>query len=150
MKHSIETGIEMLYRDQPLEKVAFDDDIVKEFNEFADELGLLPISNEVLSSKDFLIPDKYKKIDIDRYIKNITPNNKASIKRVQEEMVLYKEKNLYPILQVMIYLVDIMKENNIVWGIGRGSSVASYILFLIGIHKVDSLKYNLDIGEFLK
>ena len=47
-------------------------------------------------------------------------------------------------------LVDVSKENNIVLGVGRGSSVASYILYLLGIHKVDSLAYNLDIKEFLK
>jgi DNA polymerase III alpha subunit len=43
-----------------------------------------------------------------------------------------------------------MRENKIVWGVGRGSSVASYVLYLIGIHKINSLKYNLDINEFLR
>jgi DNA polymerase III alpha subunit len=50
----------------------------------------------------------------------------------------------------MKYLVDTLRKNNVVWGVGRGSSVASYILYLIGVHKVDSIKYNLDINEFLK
>jgi DNA polymerase III alpha subunit len=43
-----------------------------------------------------------------------------------------------------------MHQNNVVWGVGRGSSVASYVLYLLGVHKIDSLKYNLDIHEFLK
>ena len=43
-----------------------------------------------------------------------------------------------------------MRKNNIVWGVGRGSSVSSYVLFLMGVHKVDSMKYNLDIKDFLK
>jgi DNA polymerase III alpha subunit len=43
-----------------------------------------------------------------------------------------------------------MRENDIVWGVGRGSSVASYTLYLIGVHKIDSIKYELDINEFLK
>jgi DNA polymerase III alpha subunit len=43
-----------------------------------------------------------------------------------------------------------MKENKIVWGVGRGSSVASYVLYLIGVHRIDSIKYDLDIREFLK
>jgi DNA polymerase III alpha subunit len=43
-----------------------------------------------------------------------------------------------------------MRSNNIVWGVGRGSSVASYVLYLLGVHKVDSIKYGLDIREFLK
>jgi DNA polymerase III alpha subunit len=48
------------------------------------------------------------------------------------------------------YLVDAMRENKIVWGVGRGSSVASYVLYLIGVHRIDSIKYDLDIKEFLK
>ena len=35
-------------------------------------------------------------------------------------------------------------------GVGRGSSVASYILYLIGVHRIDSIKYNLDWKEFLR
>ena len=48
------------------------------------------------------------------------------------------------------YLVDTMRGNSIVWGVGRGSSVASYVLYLLGVHKVDSIKYDLDINEFLR
>jgi DNA polymerase III alpha subunit len=47
-------------------------------------------------------------------------------------------------------MVTVCKENNIVLGVGRGSSVASYVLYLLGVHRVDSLKYDLDIKEFLK
>jgi DNA polymerase III alpha subunit len=43
-----------------------------------------------------------------------------------------------------------MRDNNIVWGVGRGSSVASYVLYLLGIHKIDSIKYNLSPDEFFK
>ena len=43
-----------------------------------------------------------------------------------------------------------LKTNSIVWGVGRGSSVASYVLFLLGVHKIDSVKYNLDWREFLR
>jgi DNA polymerase III alpha subunit len=43
-----------------------------------------------------------------------------------------------------------MRSSNIVWGVGRGSSVASYALYLIGIHKIDPIKYNLSINEFFK
>jgi DNA polymerase III alpha subunit len=43
-----------------------------------------------------------------------------------------------------------MRKNNILWGVGRGSSVASFVLYLIGIHRINSLFYNLPIEEFLK
>jgi DNA polymerase III alpha subunit len=54
------------------------------------------------------------------------------------------------LLRVLKYTVDTLKTNSIVWGVGRGSSVASYVLFLLGVHKIDSVKYNLDWREFLR
>ena len=75
------------------------------------------------------------------------PNTAA---RVVEELELYRSRNLYPILRALIYIIDTMRKHKLVWGVGRGSSVASYVLYLLGIHKVDSLKYNLNIKEFLK
>ena len=70
--------------------------------------------------------------------------------RVNTELELYIQHGMFDLLYYLKYLVDTMRENNIVWGVGRGSSVASYVLYLIGIHKVDSIKYELDIHEFLK
>lgn len=70
--------------------------------------------------------------------------------RVSQELELFIQHGMIDLLHYLKYLVDTMRNNNIVWGVGRGSSVASYVLFLIGVHKVDSIKYNLDIREFLK
>ena len=57
---------------------------------------------------------------------------------------------MFMLLKYLKYLVDTMRNNNIVWGVGRGSSVASFVLFLIGVHKINSLYYDLPIEEFLK
>ena len=43
-----------------------------------------------------------------------------------------------------------MRKNSVLWGLGRGSSVASYVLYLLGVHRINSLYYDLDIKEFLK
>ena len=77
-------------------------------------------------------------------------SEQAQLQRVGQELLMYQERNLFPLLCYLKYLVDTMRENNIVWGVGRGSSVASYVLYLIGIHKIDSIYYDLDIEEFLK
>tara|TARA_B100001175_G_scaffold285757_1_gene267008 strand:- start:177 stop:650 length:474 start_codon:yes stop_codon:yes gene_type:complete len=97
----------------------------------------------------WLMPDKYLNLNIENFFKqfNLTPLQNL---RVEQELNLYKSRNLYIVLKLMIYIVDIMNKENIVWGVGRGSSVSSYLLYLIGVHKVDSLKYNLDIKEFIK
>lgn len=70
--------------------------------------------------------------------------------RVDQELELFIEHKMFDLLFYLKYLVDTMRTNKIVWGVGRGSSVASYVLFLMGVHKIDSLKYSLDIHEFLK
>lgn len=98
---------------------------------------------------NWVMPDKYKDLDLYVYFANTISTVKQA-ERVSEELELYEQHNLILVLKFMIYLVDLMKKNNIVWGVGRGSSVSSYLLFLIGLHKIDSLKYSLDIKEFLK
>jgi DNA polymerase III alpha subunit len=70
--------------------------------------------------------------------------------RVSEELELFVQYGMFDLLYYLKYLVDTMRENSIVWGVGRGSSVASYVLYLIGVHKIDSLKYKLDCHEFLR
>jgi len=43
-----------------------------------------------------------------------------------------------------------MIANRVIWGVGRGSSVASFVLYKLGVHRINSLHYNLDVGEFLR
>jgi DNA polymerase III alpha subunit len=54
------------------------------------------------------------------------------------------------LLRYLKYFVDTMRANNVLWGLGRGSSVSSYVLYLLGVHKINSMFYDLDIREFLK
>jgi DNA polymerase III alpha subunit len=74
----------------------------------------------------------------------------VELQRVGTELLLYQERNMFDLLRFLVYIVDVMREQDIVWGVGRGSSVASYVLYLIGVHKIDSLYYDLDIAEFLR
>lgn len=97
---------------------------------------------------DWFIPEEYKKMDIEEYLVHVCP--KDNYQRLVEELQEYRSRNLLPLLKTLKYLVDTLRKNNIVWGVGRGSSVASYVLFLIGVHKIDSVKYNLDWQEFLR
>ena len=70
--------------------------------------------------------------------------------RAGDELMKFQDRDLFPMLNFMKYFVDTMRKKNVVWGVGRGSSVASYVLFLIGVHIIDSIYYDLDINEFLK
>ncbi len=76
--------------------------------------------------------------------------NQEEKDRVNLELELFIQHNMYDVLFYLKYLVDTMRQNQIVWGVGRGSSVASFVLYLLGVHRINSIKYELDINEFLK
>lgn len=148
LKASETDGIELLYRGKSLHNIPFDD--VEHFNSVADALELESIVSDVEYSKQFNIPQHYLELDVEQYVRALVPAEPQKQARVEEELELFRTRNLYPVLQLLIYIVDTMRKHNLVWGVGRGSSVASYCLYLIGVHKIDSLKYNLNIREFLK
>lgn len=101
------------------------------------------------ASSNWEMPVKYKELDIDLYFaEKVTTVIEAQ--RVAEELALFRERGLEPMLRFMIFLVDLMKENNIIWGVGRGSSVSSFLLYLVGLHQINPIKYNLGIEEFIR
>lgn len=95
------------------------------------------------------MPNQYKELDIAEYVLSLCRTD-HELQRVGQELLLFQECEAFDLLRYMKYLVDTLRKNNVVWGVGRGSSVASYVLFLLGVHKIDSIYYNLDIEEFLK
>jgi DNA polymerase III alpha subunit len=99
--------------------------------------------------KQWFIPDQYKNFEIVGFLLDQT-TNETEYQRVVEELELFYQHNMVDLLIYLKYLVDTMKDNNIVWGVGRGSSVASYCLYLLNVHRIDSIKYNLDIKEFFR
>ena len=142
-------GIELLYSNKSLAGVPFNN--VKQFNLHADSLELEQLVDSIEYSKQFNIPQHYLGIDVEQYIRGLVATADAKRKaRVEAELDLFRTRNLFSILQLLIYIIDIMRKHNLVWGVGRGSSVASYCLYLIGVHKIDSVEYDLDIREFLK
>lgn len=98
---------------------------------------------------NWYFPDEYKTLDIAQYVLDQC-TTEEELQRAGEELLLYQERDMFMLLRYLKYLVDTMRANNIVWGVGRGSSVSSFVLFLIGIHKINSLYYDLPIDEFLK
>ena len=102
-----------------------------------------------LNQNQWFMPEEYRLYDIVDWLYTQCRTIEQK-ERVTLELKLYAQHDMIMLLKYLKYLVDTMRENKVVWGVGRGSSVASYVLYLIGIHKIDSIKYNLDINEFLK
>jgi DNA polymerase III alpha subunit len=95
------------------------------------------------------MPDQYKNLNIAEHVLSLCQSD-AELQRAGEELLLFQEHDLFDLLRYLVYLVDVMKDNQIIWGVGRGSSVASYVLYKLGVHRIDSLYYNLDPREFLR
>lgn len=95
------------------------------------------------------MPQEYKDLDIAKWLLEQC-ETEPQLQRVGKELLLYQERNLFDLLKYLKYLVDTLRKHNIVWGVGRGSSVASYVLFIIGVHKIDSMYYDLSVEEFLR
>jgi DNA polymerase III alpha subunit len=104
---------------------------------------------DAANQNSWYMPQEYKDFDIAQYVLELC-KTQEELQRVGQELLLYQDRNLFMLLRFMKYLVDTLRKNNIVWGVGRGSSVASFVLYLIGVHKINSLYYDLDITEFLK
>lgn len=141
--------------------VTFDEEI-KLFQKYQEEVlnetvTFLDEPEEVLSFDEFhqncadtwIFPVAYQEIDVKSWLLDKC-NTQQEKDRVIDECQLYEERDLIMLLRLFIYIIDYFRKNNYVWGVGRGSSTNSYILFLIGTHFVDSIKYGLEVRDFLK
>ena len=136
-------------------------DDVDKFNSAMEEQGMNPLQKYIpldvdqktfdgVCQSEWFMPDEYKTLNVYDYVMNKAGDDLAELKRVEEELAQFKVRGMTNLLRYMIYLVDFMRENGIVWGVGRGSSVASYVLYLIGVHRINSIQFDLDWREFLR
>lgn len=98
---------------------------------------------------NWYMPQEYKDMDIAEYILGLCESD-AELQRCGQELLLFQERNLFDLLKYLKYLVDVMTENRLIWGVGRGSSVASFVLYKLRVHRINSLYYDLDPTEFLR
>jgi len=102
-----------------------------------------------IQQRNWHMPAEYKQLDIAEHVVAMC-DTEEKLQRVGHELLLYQERGLFDLLRYLKYLVDVMRDNHVIWGVGRGSSVASYVLYLLGVHRIDSMYYDLDAGEFLR
>ena len=95
------------------------------------------------------MPQEYQDMDIAQYVLSLC-TTEAELQRCGHELLLFQERNLFDLLKFLKYLVDTMTANRVIWGVGRGSSVASYVLYKLGVHRIDSMFYELNVEEFLR
>jgi DNA polymerase III alpha subunit len=131
-----------------LDQCLTSDDLRKYLARVESERLDYPIPPTAIDPKRWFIPDDYCPNLVEFLYGQCTTSEQTQ--RVDQELELFIKNGMYDLLHVMKYVVDTLRANNVVWGVGRGSSVASFVLHLIGVHKIDSIKYNIPIEEFFK
>lgn len=102
------------------------------------------------NQNEWFMPDEYKELDIAKHVLDLCGNNQAELQRCGEELLMFQDRDLFDLLRYLKYLVDMMEIHNVIWGVGRGSSVASFVLYKLRVHRVNSMYYDLTIDEFLR
>jgi DNA polymerase III alpha subunit len=147
----IENLIEGVMRHGPeiLTKCVSDAEELAQYREILNREFLnYEVPKTAIDPNNWLIPSEYQTMNIEQWLVENCPTYNYT--RLADEIALYQTHNMIPMLRAMKYVVDTLRNNGVVWGVGRGSSVASYVLFLIGVHKIDPIKYELPIEEFFK
>jgi len=130
------SAIASLYWDyKPLKKLATLNGSIQEYHS--------------MNQQEWFMPQEYKDLDIAKWVLDQCADQNE-LQRAGQELMEYADRDLLPLLQYLKYLVDIMRKNSVIWGVGRGSSVASFVLYLIGVHRIHSLRQNLDFNEFMR
>ena len=112
-----------------------------------DELSTIEFDK--INQQLWYIPVEYQNYDIATFVLDQC-KTEEELQRAGIELLMFQEREMFPLLRYLKYLVDTMRKNNVMWGVGRGSSVSSYVLYLMGVHRINSLFYDLSIDEFLK
>jgi DNA polymerase III alpha subunit len=95
------------------------------------------------------VPKKYLELDLESFIlQKIQGFDSAYTLRAAQELEEIKKRQLDDLFRTLIYVIDVLRESNTLWGVGRGSACASLVLHLIGLHCVDPIKFNISMEEF--
>ena len=131
---------------------------INEFNSFLDdELGIKGSMRPLNTSWN--LPQEYLEIDVEKLVKDrlIDTSDGMSddeilsrLERVNMELAAFEQLRLTDFLKTLLFIINTLEKNGKVWGVGRGSSVSSYVLYLLGVHDIDSFRFNLSFSDFIK
>lgn len=154
---SAEAVVELMYQGKRPEDYNFivdpkDDDIIK-YNRTSYKTKITndrynPVNIEERRNEWFY-PDEYNRLNLTEFFVKLCKTDDEKV-RAEEEIKMFLTKGFEKFLRFCIYLAVVLKTNDIVHGVGRGSSCACFLLYLLGVNKVNPLDYGLQIEEFLK
>lgn len=130
---------------------------IEQFNDLSEHK--ISIKSEIdtnIFPPAWIVPQKYQELDLDAFLFGLAEKIEndslydVRLQRLTDEIVAFKEFDLDSVLRLLVYIIDKMQESNIVWGVGRGSSCSSYLLYLMGLHEIDPVLFDIPLSDFLK
>lgn len=144
--------IELAYQDK-LESAVFewqDAQSKQQYAQVSEYLDLWPMPlNPTPNWCEWKTPPEYAQINLRSYVMQRCANA-TQRERAHVELCVIEYLKAEHIFLHLIYLVDSWRSKNLVWGVGRGSSVSCLVLYLIGVNKINPLDYDLCMTEFFK
>jgi DNA polymerase-3 subunit alpha len=104
--------------------------------------------SEDVSNYDFLRAlalNGFKDLNVDKN----SPDYKKYIDRAKYELETLKELGFIDYILLVWDVINFCKTHDIPVGLGRGSAAGSLILYLIGVTRIDPVKYNLYFERFI-
>ena len=147
--YNIEDVVDLIMKEKSTVGITVDTSVDLEGTRPETDISMSVDEYDLMNQHRWLMPEEYQQLDIAQHIIDCC-KTEAEMQRAGRELLMFQERNLFNLLRYLKYLVDTMRANNIIWGVGRGSSVSSYVLYLLGVHRIDSMYYDLDPGEFLR
>ena len=147
--YNIEDVVDLIMKEKSTVSITVDTSVDLEGTRPETDISLSVDEYDLMNQHRWLMPEEYQQLDIAQHVIDCC-KTEDEMQRAGKELLMFQERNLFNLLRYLKYLVDTMRANNIIWGVGRGSSVSSYVLYLLGVHRIDSMYYDLDPGEFLR
>lgn len=126
------------------------------FNKLADDQITAATDDAPEINLNWKIPEPFSSLDlhsflIDKFLEKqneFEHNLDTAALRLQQELEQIEKRNLTNLFRTIVYVIDTFIKKDIPWGVGRGSSCASFILYLIGLNLVNPLEYDIPLEEF--
>ena len=134
--YNIEDVVDLMMKGQSTTGITVDSTVQLQNTHSETDISMSVDEYDMMNQHNWLMPEEYKQMDIAQHVIDLCKTT-PEIQRAGEELLMFQERNLFNLLKYLKYLVDTMRANNIIWGVGRGSSVASYVLYLLGVHRID-------------
>jgi DNA polymerase III alpha subunit len=147
--YDIEDVVDLIMKEKSTNGITVDNSVDLEGTRPETDISLSVDEYDLMNQHRWLMPEEYQQLDIAQHVIDCC-KTEDEMQRAGKELLMFQERNLFNLLRYLKYLVDTMRANNIIWGVGRGSSVSSYVLYILGVHRIDSMYYDLDPGEFLR